>query len=91
MSPVSLVVSRVPKLVLEAFYKIKMPERNHKKYTTTTFLTLFALQKGWITGGSSNPDIAVAAKRVLVDYTTGAIVFCHVRPDFDRNIHKSIR
>ena len=68
-----------------------MPPRDHKKYTTTTFLTLFALQKGWITGGSSNPDIAVAAKRVLVDYTTGAIVFCHVRPDFDSEKHKPVK
>ena len=87
MSPISLIIARVPKEVLEAHYKIKLPPRNSNKYTTTTFLTLFALQKGWITGGSSNPDIAVAAKKVLVDYTTGQIVFCHVRPDYDEAIH----
>ena len=91
MTPISLIIGRVPKEVLEIFYKIKLPPRNSKKYTTTTFLTLFALQKGWITGGSSNPDIAVASKRVLVDYTTGAIVFCHVRPDYDPNVHKYVR
>jgi ribosome biogenesis GTPase A len=91
MSPVSLVVSRISKHVLEVNYKIKLPDRNHKKYTTTTFLSLFALQKGWITGGSSNPDMAVAAKRVLVDYTTGVIVFCHVRPDFDLSKHKAVK
>ena len=54
-------------------------------------MTLFALQKGWITGGSSNPDIAVASKRVLTDYTTGQIVFCHVRPDYDEKIHKFVK
>jgi len=35
--------------------------------------------------------MAVAAKRVLVDYTTGAIVFCHVRPDFDSSKHKAVK
>jgi len=82
-SPVSLILSRVPKPVVEAFYKIQMPPRNSSKYTTNTFLSLFALKKGWITGGSSNPNIAQAARVVLEDYTTGRIVFCHVRPDYN--------
>ena len=54
------------------------------------FLSIFALQKGWITGGSSNPNIAEAAKVVIKDYTTGALVFCHVRPDFDKEKHAAI-
>jgi len=53
------------------------------------FLSLFALKKGWITG-SANPNVAQTAKVVLKDYTTGMIIFCHVRPDFDKSLHKAI-
>mmetsp|Transcript_33445 Transcript_33445/g.51349 ORF Transcript_33445/g.51349 Transcript_33445/m.51349 type:complete len:292 (-) Transcript_33445:611-1486(-) len=57
VSPVTLILSRVPKRVLEAYYKLKMPPRNSPKYTTNTFLSLYALKKGWVTG-NSNPNIA---------------------------------
>ena len=53
------------------------------------FLSLFALKRGWITG-ASNPNLSQAAKQVLKDYTTGKIVFCNLRPDFDEKIHKTI-
>ena len=87
LSPVSLIVSRVPKEVLESHYKIKLPPRDSPKYTTINFLSIYALMKGWITGGSSNPNVAEAAKVVLKDYTTGVLVFCHVRPDFNKEKH----
>jgi len=89
ISPISLVVSRVPKHVLENYYKVKLPPRDSSKYTVNTFLSIYALKKGWITG-NSNPNVAEAAKHVLKDYTTGAIVFCHVRPDFDIGEHKAV-
>ena len=89
IQPVSLVLSRVPKHVLETYYKIKLPIRTSLKYTTNTFLSIFALKKGWITG-SSNPAIAQAAKQVLKDYTTGQIVFCHTRPDYNVEVHAKI-
>lgn len=34
-----------------------MPLRDSEKYTAETFLSLFALKKGWITG-SSNPNLS---------------------------------
>jgi len=89
ITPISLIVSRVPKHVLEKTYGIKLPARDSHKYTTSTFLSVYALKKGWITG-SSNPNTAQAAKHVLKDYTTGALVFCHVRPDFDSNQHNAV-
>jgi len=90
VQPISLIVSRIPKNVLEAYYKIKLPPRESSKYTTSTFLSIFALKKGWVTGGSSNPDQACAAKKILKDYTTGQIVYCHVRPDYDAKVHKAV-
>ena len=89
VSPVTLIMSRVPKKVLESYYKITLPARDSEKYTTSTFLSLYALKKGWITG-NSNPNIAQAAKQVLTDYTTGQIVFCNVRPDYDPKVHTTV-
>lgn len=57
ISPIQLIVSRVPKVVLEKFYKIKLPPRDSKLYTANTFLSVIALKKGWITG-NSNPNVA---------------------------------
>lgn len=81
-SPIALILCRVPKEVLEAVYKIQLPARQSSKYTTNTFLSIYALKKGWITG-SSNPNVAQASRVILEDYTTGKLVFCHIRPDFD--------
>ena len=89
MQPLSLILSRVPKKVLEQKYKIQLPARNSSKYTTTTFLSVYALRKGWITG-NSNPNTAEAAKAILKDYTTGVTVFCHVRPDYNPSKHQAI-
>jgi len=89
VQPVSLIASRIPKPVLEAHYKIQLPARDSAKYTTLTFLNVYASKRGWITG-NANPNTAEAAKAVLKDYTTGAIVFCHVRPDFDPATHPAL-
>jgi large subunit GTPase 1 len=89
ITPVALIMSRVPKDVLEAFYKINLPSRDHSKYTAMTLLSMIALKKGWITG-SSNPNTAQASRQVLIDYTTGCLVFCHVRPDYDRKVHSRL-
>lgn len=90
MGPISLVISRINKEVLEKYYRIRLPPRESSKYTTMTFLAVYASKKGWITG-SSNPNLAQAAKAVLKDFTTGDIVFCHVRPDFDIQKHKAVQ
>ena len=75
--------------MLEAYYKIQLPARDSTKYTTLTFLNVYASKRGWITG-NANPNTAEAAKAVLKDYTTGAIVFCHVRPDFNTATHGAL-
>lgn len=38
LSPIQLIMSRIPKEVLEAQYKIKLPERDSDKYTGSIFL-----------------------------------------------------
>jgi ribosome biogenesis GTPase A len=47
-------------------------------------------KKGLVTGRGL-PNEAVAARYVLKDYVNGRLLFCHVRPDFDRNLHGDIQ
>ena len=79
--PITLIMTRVAKEVLEAQYKIKLPKRDSKAYTCHTFLQVLAAKHGWLTGAAL-PNEAQAAKVVLKDYTTGKLLFCFclVRP-----------
>lgn len=90
ISPVSLVLSRIPKEVLETFYKVVLPPQDSAKYTTSTFLQVLASKKGWRTG-TGNPAEMRSSKWVLKDYTTGRLLHCQLRPDFDRTKHAMCR
>ena len=86
ISPIKLVLSRVPKEVLEAMYKIYLPPMDSPKYTTSTFLQVFASKKGWKTGSGTPAEIH-AAKVVMKDYTSGRLLHCQIRPDFNPENH----
>lgn len=86
ISPVTLVMTRVPKKVLETFYKIHLPPSESPKYTTSIFLQVFASKKGWKTG-SGTPAEMHAAKVVMKDFTTGKLLHCELRPDYDLEKH----
>lgn len=90
ISPVSLIVHRVPKSVLETHYRIKLPAIDSKNYTASVFLQVFGAKKGLVTGRGL-PNEAMAARYVLKDYVNGKLIFCHVRPDYDRSIHGDIQ
>jgi len=75
ISPIQLVLSRIPKEVLEAFYKVFLPPQDSHKYTTATFLQVLASKKGWRTG-SGNPAEIKASKWVMKDYTSGRLLHC---------------
>ena len=89
MSPCNLITARISRHVLQSYYKLALPAEGTKDYTARTVLSLVAMKKGWVTG-SSNPDVAQAAKRVLADYTTSAVVFCHLRPDYSLEKHGAV-
>ena len=90
ISPIQLVLSRLPKDVLEVIYKIVMPPRDSPKYTAATFLQVIASKRGWMTGRGL-PNENKAAKAVMKDYTTGALLHCMLRPDFDIEKHGDIQ
>jgi large subunit GTPase 1 len=74
IGPVQLIMSRVPKEVLECQYKVKLPPRDSDKYTASIFLQLIASSKGWLTG-SATPNEAIAARSIIRDYTTGKLLY----------------
>jgi len=82
ISPISLILSRVPKEVLEVMYKIVLPPRNSAKYTTSTFLQVFASRKGWFTGRAL-PNEHQAAKVIMKDYTKGSLLHAMLSPEYD--------
>ena len=90
ISPVQLLMTRVPKEVLEAQYKIFLPPMESPRYTTATFLQVYASKRGWKTGGGT-PAEMIAAKVVMKDYTTGVLLHCQLRPDFNSLIHAPIQ
>lgn len=84
--PISLLMSRVPKEVIEKVYGIRMPPRNSPQYQVSILLSLVASKYGWLTG-SGTPHEAKAARVVLRDYTNGKLLYCQVRPDYDESKH----
>lgn len=79
----------MPKEVLETQYKIKLPPRDSNQYTASILLQLVAGSHGWL-NGAGVPNEAVAARSILKDYTNGKLLYCQVRPDYDREKHGDI-
>jgi large subunit GTPase 1 len=50
---------------------------------------VLAAKKGQVTGRGL-PNEAMAARYVLRDYVNGKLLFCHIRPDYDRAVHGNI-
>lgn len=87
--PISIILQRIPKEVLEAHYRICLPPTTDFRYTVTTFLQVYASKRGWITGRGL-PNEFQAAKVVLKDYTTGKLLHCEIRPDYDPEKHGKV-
>jgi large subunit GTPase 1 len=89
ISPISLIIHRVPRGVLEEQYKIKLPAADSKNYSASMFLQILGAKKGLVTGRGL-PNEAMAARFVLKDYVNGRLLFCHIRPDYDREAHGEV-
>ncbi|KAE9408282.1 P-loop containing nucleoside triphosphate hydrolase protein [Gymnopus androsaceus JB14] len=101
-APVSLVVQRIPKEVLEATYGLSIKVRGieeggNGQVTAENFLIAYAIARGYTRSGQGNPDEARAARYILKDYVNGKLLFCHPTPgvdekDFNAETHEiSIR
>lgn len=84
-TPMILVVKRISRKTLEPVYKIKLPDKD-VYMSASHFLQILARERGYVTG-SATPDIKKTAKMVLKDYVNGKLLYCHLRPDYDRVKH----
>lgn len=71
--------------MFEQVYKIKLPE----KYTSSQLMQLFSAYKGHVTGRGL-PDEYRAARTILKDYCSGKLLFVHLRPDYNSEIHGEV-
>ncbi|EQC40695.1 hypothetical protein SDRG_01770 [Saprolegnia diclina VS20] len=82
--PCELVARRIPRLVFESTYGIKIPFPNSGKYLDPvdvyTLLDVYARARGFATAGKGGPDQSRAARVLLRDYVIGRLLYCHPPP-----------
>jgi large subunit GTPase 1 len=87
IGPVSLVVRRIPKGVLEGMYGIKIKllgseEGGDGFLHAEDLLISYAVARGFTRSGQGNPDEARAARYILKDYVNAKLLFCHPPPNY---------
>ncbi|KAA1471574.1 P-loop containing nucleoside triphosphate hydrolase protein [Dentipellis sp. KUC8613] len=83
--PISLVVKRMPKEVLELTYGLVirskgLEEGGDGKITAEDLLITYAIARGFTRSGQGNPDEARSARVILKDYVNAKLLFCHPPP-----------
>ncbi|RHX99218.1 hypothetical protein DYB25_003002 [Aphanomyces astaci] len=85
--PCELVARRIPRVVFEKTYGIKVPVPNTGKYNDPvnvySVLEVYARARGFTTTGKSGPDTSRAARVLLRDYVMGKLLYCHPPPTVD--------
>ncbi|KAF9447793.1 P-loop containing nucleoside triphosphate hydrolase protein [Macrolepiota fuliginosa MF-IS2] len=89
-APISLLVKRIPKEVLEAIYGLSIKVRSIEdggdgKITGQDFLIAYAIARGYMRSSQGNPDEARAARYILKDYVNAKLLFCHPPPSIEEN------
>ncbi|KAJ4485937.1 P-loop containing nucleoside triphosphate hydrolase protein [Lentinula aciculospora] len=96
--PISLVVQRIPRIVLEATYGLSInvkgvEEGGDGQLSAENLLVAYAIARGYTRSGQGNPDEARAARYILKDYVNAKLFFCHPPPeigekDFNAQTHE---
>ena len=84
-NPIQIIINLIPSKILSNFYKVNLPDI----YSAKQFLQIIAKKRGFYTGNGL-PEEAKTAKLVLRDYTSGKLLFCHLRPDFSEEKYGKI-
>ena len=84
-NPIQIIINLIPSKILSNFYKVNLPDI----YSAKQFLQIIAKKRGFYTGNGL-PEEAKTAKLVLRDYTSGKLLFCHLRPDFSQEKYGKI-
>ncbi|KAK1228660.1 hypothetical protein PQX77_008254 [Marasmius sp. AFHP31] len=83
--PISLVVQRLPKEVLEATYGLSIQVKGVEEggdglMRAENLLIAYAIARGYMRSGQGNPDEARAARYILKDYVNAKLLYCHPPP-----------
>ncbi|KAF9270034.1 P-loop containing nucleoside triphosphate hydrolase protein [Marasmius fiardii PR-910] len=83
--PISLVVQRIPKKVLEGTYGLSIQVKGVEdggdgRVRAENLLVAYAIARGYMRSGQGNPDEARAARYILKDYVNAKLLFCHPPP-----------
>ena len=84
-NPIQIIINLIPSKILSNFYKVNLPDI----YSAKQFLQIIAKKRGFYTGNGL-PEEAKTAKLILRDYTSGKLLFCHLRPDFSEEKYGKI-
>ncbi|KAL0580818.1 hypothetical protein V5O48_001194 [Marasmius crinis-equi] len=89
--PISLVVQRIPKEVLEATYGLSIQVKGIEDggdglMKAENLLIAYAIARGYMRSGQGNPDEARAARYILKDYVNAKLLFCHSPPDVSQQV-----
>ena len=76
-NPIQIIINLIPSKILSNFYKITLPDI----YSAKQFLQIIAKKRGFYTGNGL-PEEAKTTKLILRDYTSGKLLYCHLRPDY---------
>jgi len=79
-----LIVSRIPRQVLSAYYGVKLPTakswESGKHLSAEEFLTSYCISRSLYTASSGNPHFQQASRTVIRDYVEGKLLYCHPPP-----------
>lgn len=89
--PISLVVKRLPREILEATYGLNIKTHGIEDggdgtISAGNFLIAYAIARGYMRSGQGNPDEARAARYILKDYVNGKLLFCHPPPNISEKL-----
>lgn len=87
ISPVALLVEKLPRDVIETIYGIRLPipsseEVQNRNPTASELLSSFASARGFRTSFHGNPDESRAARIILKDFVAGKLLYCNAPPLF---------
>lgn len=85
VGPMELVASRIPRTVFEQAYNIilpdTMPDGRELVYNNWRDVTAgYAVSRGMLMAGGTGPDHHTTSIRLLKDYVSGRLRYCHAPP-----------
>src|SRR5690606_23077305 len=78
--PLALLAQRIPIVILEMTYGMKFPFDREAQYPKLDkLIEVFCAHRGLLTH-KGVPNVGAAARKLLKDYVTGKLLYCHPPP-----------